>query len=154
MVDILYIGVAHNDGKGKTTFSNIERVGMIRSALKEDLPPALLEKVRIVLVSEDMTVDFCDKIGATIIFRGLRNAVDFAYEQNMEQYNHDFAPHISTVFLMTPPKVAKISSSAIKSIVGKSDWETRIAEYVHPMTLKKFVQQQHIKNQWTTRIVT
>lgn len=63
-----------------------------------------------------LTVDYCVKIGASYIIRGLRSAPDFEYEKNIAQFNK--ALHgIDTIFLITEPSLSPVSSTIIRDII-------------------------------------
>lgn len=69
-----------------------------------------------VQVYETLTVDFCLKIGANYIIRGLRSAPDFEYEKNIAQFNK--ALHgVDTLFFITEPSLSPISSTIIRDII-------------------------------------
>jgi pantetheine-phosphate adenylyltransferase len=63
-----------------------------------------------------LTIDYCQQIGAKYILRGLRNLVDFQYESNIARINQELNGDIETVFLLTKPEDAVISSSFVKEI--------------------------------------
>jgi pantetheine-phosphate adenylyltransferase len=65
-----------------------------------------------------LTVDYCKKVNAKYILRGLRNTNDFEYEKSISQLNQKLAPEIDTVFLITSPELASISSSIIREILA------------------------------------
>ena len=65
-----------------------------------------------------LTVDFCREIGAKYILRGLRNSTDFQYERNIARINQELDSEIETIFLMTKPDDAAISSSLVREILS------------------------------------
>ena len=65
---------------------------------------------------DGLLVDYCRKIGAGIIIRGLRAVTDFEFEFQIGLANMDMAPEIETVFLLTEPKNIFISSSLVREI--------------------------------------
>ena len=65
---------------------------------------------------EGLTIDFCKKHGAHFILRGLRNAIDFSYEQNIAQMNQAMASDVLSVFIMCDPEYAAINSSIVREI--------------------------------------
>ena len=71
-----------------------ERIALVTEALKDN------PKVRVVGYS-GMTVEFCRKIGAQVIVRGLRVFSDFEYEFRMALANHRLAPDIESVAFIT-----------------------------------------------------
>ncbi len=62
-----------------------------------------------------LTVDFCKKIGAEFIVRGLRDSKDFEYEKSIAHMNFDISG-IDTVFFLTEQKYGAINSSIIREI--------------------------------------
>lgn len=64
-----------------------------------------------------LTVDYCKKIGARFLLRGLRNTTDFEYERNIANMNHAIQPQVETVFLMSSPQYIAVSSSIVREIM-------------------------------------
>ncbi|MCL2811083.1 MAG: pantetheine-phosphate adenylyltransferase [Clostridia bacterium] len=56
--------------------------------------------------------------GAQVIIRGLRSAGDFAYEAPMAWLNSGLAKEIETLFMLTSPQYAYITSSAVREIAA------------------------------------
>ena len=78
-----------------------------------------------------MTVEFCKKVGAKYIIRGLRNASDFDYEKTIAQLNHELNKEIETVFLISRPKYSHISSTIVREIIRvKGDASSLVPEQV------------------------
>ena len=69
-----------------------------------------------VIEYQGLTCDFCHNIGAQYIVRGLRNALDFQYESEMAAINKDLAPDIETLFILTNPRWAHLSSSTVREL--------------------------------------
>lgn len=65
---------------------------------------------------EKLTVDFCKKINAQFIIRGLRNSKDFEFEQPIAQMNYLIGEGIETIFLVSQPQYTHISSSLVREI--------------------------------------
>ncbi len=65
---------------------------------------------------EGLLVDYMRSRGATVVLRGLRGVRDFESECQMAQLNHQMAPEVETLFLMTDPAHTHISSSAVREI--------------------------------------
>lgn len=104
---IVMLGV--NQAK-KTLFSAKSRQAMIED-LFDDEP-----KVK-VMVYEGLTVDFCRKVNATHILRGLRTSADFEYERAIAQVNKKMHNDIETIFLLTIPEHTPINSSVVRDIM-------------------------------------
>ena len=65
---------------------------------------------------EGLTVDYCSKINANFILRGLRNPADFEFEKTITQVNRRLSK-IETVFLLTSAETAFISSSIVREVI-------------------------------------
>jgi pantetheine-phosphate adenylyltransferase len=66
---------------------------------------------------DGLTVDYCRKVHAQYILRGLRTASDFEYERAIAQINKRMAPEIESVFLLTSPEHTAITSTIVKDIL-------------------------------------
>ncbi len=108
LFDHVIVGVLNNNNK-KCLFSPEERVDMINDATHE------LENVR-VMHFNGLLVNFCDKVGATAVIRGLRAVSDYEYEVQMFAANYHLNSNVETVFLMSQPKYSFLSSSVVKEI--------------------------------------
>ncbi len=64
-----------------------------------------------------LTVDFCKKVNARFILRGLRTSADFEFERSIGQVNKQIYPEIETVFLLTTPEHTAINSSIVRDIL-------------------------------------
>jgi pantetheine-phosphate adenylyltransferase len=71
---------------------------------------------------EALTVDFCQKLGAKYLLRGLRTSADFEYERAIGQVNKAMKPHIESVFLLTAPEHTPVNSTIVRDIlINKGD---------------------------------
>lgn len=66
---------------------------------------------------EGLTVDFCLKIKANYLLRGLRTAADFEYERAIGQMNKVIAEGIETIFILTSPEHSFISSTIVREVI-------------------------------------
>lgn len=114
LFDKVIIAVGTNLSK-KTLFSLDQRLAIIRDTFKDE--------PRIEVQSyEGLTIDFCKKIGAKFLLRGLRTAADFEYERAIGQVNKALLPEIDTIFMLTSPEHTPINSSIVRDIlVNKGD---------------------------------
>lgn len=65
---------------------------------------------------EGLTVDFCKKMEAQFILRGLRNPADFEFEKAIAHTNRKLS-EIETVFLLTSSGKSYISSSIVRDVI-------------------------------------
>lgn len=63
-----------------------------------------------------LLVDFVAQTGASLVLRGLRNATDFDFEQQLANMNRELAPAIDTIFMLPSPKYQSISSTLVRAI--------------------------------------
>ena len=108
LFDKIYVAIGENAQK-KGCFPLEKRLQWIRQAFAGE------SRVE-VFVYEGLTVDFCQKVNARYIVRGLRNALDFQYEKDIAEANRHLAPEVETVFLLSSPELAHVSSSLVREL--------------------------------------
>jgi len=67
---------------------------------------------------EGLLVDLAEEMNAEVIVKGLRAISDFENEFQMAQINKKLKPELETMFLVTNPRYAYLSSSAVKEVAG------------------------------------
>ncbi len=103
--------VALGDNPQKETFFPVEkRIMWLKKVFEND--PAVE-----VMTYSGLTVDFCKKIGAKYILRGLRTSADFEFERSIGQINKQIYPDIDTIFLLTTPQYTSLNSSIVRDII-------------------------------------
>lgn len=66
---------------------------------------------------EGLTVDFCRKINAKYMVRGIRSGSDFEYERAIAQINQTMMPEVETILLLSKPEYSAISSTIVRDIL-------------------------------------
>ncbi len=66
---------------------------------------------------EGLTVDYCKKVKATHMLRGIRTSADFEYERAIAQINKKMLPSVESVFLLTTPEHTPVNSTIIRDII-------------------------------------
>lgn len=66
---------------------------------------------------EGLTVDFCKKIHANYMVRGIRSVGDFEYERAIAQINQTMMPEMETIFILSKPEYSAISSTIVRDIL-------------------------------------
>jgi len=69
-----------------------------------------------VIIYNELTASLAKKYNAKFLLRGLRNTTDFEYENSISQVNRFLNSELETIFLITSPKFAAISSSIIREV--------------------------------------
>ena len=88
-----------------------KRIELVRSSF--DHHPKLT-----VMGFDGLLVEFCQKIDAQVIVRGIRVFSDFEYEFRMALANHRLAPKIETVVLLTSEEHSFLSGSTVREIAS------------------------------------
>ena len=110
LVDRLIIGVTTNPSKNPM-FTPEERMDMVHAEV------ARLGLANVEVVGFDaLLMKFAEKVGASVIVRGLRAVADFEYEYQMAGMNQQINATIETVFLMADISLQPIASKLVKEI--------------------------------------
>ena len=122
LCDELIIAVGENKEK-KNMFSLKQRMDFIKETNKNN-PKISVESY------EGLTIDFCKKVNADALIRGLRNPADFEFEKSVAQMNRRLSG-LETVFLLTSAGHAFISSSIVREIMlHKGDFSSLVPKAV------------------------
>lgn len=109
LFDKLVIGIGINSSK-QPMFTVEQRVEWIGNIFKND------PRVEVVGYT-GLTVDYCQKINARYILRGIRYVSDFEYEKAIADMNRMLAPEIETLFLTCSPEYSTISSTLVRDVI-------------------------------------
>jgi pantetheine-phosphate adenylyltransferase len=109
--DRVVVGVVREPHHKQPLFTVEERVGFLEEALGD------VDNV-IVDVFSELVVDFARKHQAKTMVKGLRVIADFEWEFQMNRLNYLLAPEIETMYVMSSPQYAFISSSGVKEIAS------------------------------------
>lgn len=124
LVDELIVAVLVNPNKNKGLFTIPERIEMIQEATKH------LSNVQVEHFY-GLLVDYANKKEASVIIRGIRSAKDLDMELSMAQINKHLRPNLETIFLMTAPEHAFMSSSAVRELIAfNGSYEAFVPEVV------------------------
>jgi len=111
LFDEVVVAVLHNPNKAGT-FSPAERIAMLTESLDGEAGTIRVEEM-----AEGLLVDFCRRVDAHAVVKGLRGGTDFAYELPMALMNRHLTG-LETVFLPGDPRFEHVSSSLIKEVAG------------------------------------
>ncbi len=109
LFDKIIIGIGSNTNK-TAFFSAEERLDMIRELFAGN------PKIE-TLYYEDLTTEFCKRVGARYMLRGLRTSSDFEYEKVIAQVNQAMLPEVESIFMLTLPEHTAINSSVVREIM-------------------------------------
>lgn len=108
LFDKIIIALGKNSSKKR--FFEIE---FMEGKIRESFPGESRIEVK---AFRGLTAEFAKKEGAKFILRGLRNTTDFEYENSIATINKHLAEGLETVFLITSPNLAAISSTVIREV--------------------------------------
>ncbi len=109
LFDEIIISIGKNSSK-QNYFSLEQREKWIKQVFANE------PKVRIESYT-GLTIDFCKKVNAKFILRGLRTSADFEFEKSIAQNNKVMAPEIETIFILPIPEHSAINSTIVRDII-------------------------------------
>ncbi len=131
LFDKVIVAVGINNQK-KTLFSLHDRMDWLKEEFKG------FDTVE-VGIFEGLTVNYCKKVNARYLIRGLRNASDFDYEKTISQLNHIIGDQLETLFLISKPEFSHISSTIVREIIkGKGDIRPFVPAHINDIIQKKY----------------
>jgi pantetheine-phosphate adenylyltransferase len=111
LFDEIVIGIGINASK-KQLFSLEDRIRFIEKTFQGN-PKVIVKSF------EGLTMDFCKKIEAEFIVRGIRNHGDFEFEKAIARTNRKLSK-IETVFMLTSAETSFISSSIVRELINNN----------------------------------
>lgn len=115
LADRLVIAVGVHPGKAPI-FTPDERLAMLRETCEPIARQA--NCVLDCITFGDLVVTTAQRVGATLLIRGLRDGTDFDYEMQMAGMNEVMAPDVQTVFVPASPLSRPITATLVRQIAG------------------------------------
>lgn len=109
LFDEVIIGIGYNSSKKNRYFDIDLMVSKIEGVYEGEC------RVKVVVYNE-LTSTLAKSYNAQFLIRGLRNTTDFEYENTISQMNRYLNQELETVFLITSPQFAAISSTVIREV--------------------------------------
>jgi pantetheine-phosphate adenylyltransferase len=130
LFDKIVVGIGINTAK-KPFFETAQRLEWIAEIYKNE------PKVE-GATYEGLTIDFCKKINAKFILRGIRYVSDFEYEKTIADANRTMDASIETFFLTGEPKYTSVASTIVRDIIKNGgDASFFLPEVVYESIYKK-----------------
>lgn len=125
LFDEVYVLVGLNTAKSRT-FDAEE----MRAAMQETMAQDGLTNVTVVTYDR-MVADYCAEHGIDFLIRGLRNSMDYNYEESIAQVNKLLKPELESIYLRADNTA--VSSSMVRELLtfGKD-----ISQYVPEPVLR------------------
>ena len=109
LFDKIVVGIGSNVAKAPM-FSTEQRVAWIDEIYKDE------PKVKGASY-DGLTINYCKKVGAKFILRGIRYVSDFEYEKTIADANRTLDNTIETIFLTGEPKYTSVASTIVRDII-------------------------------------
>src|SRR6185295_2457008 len=109
LFDEIIIAIGFNSTKNQRYFPIDLMVEKIKGTFKN------YPQIKVQTYSE-LTAEYAKKNKANYLLRGLRNTTDFEYENSIAQVNRHLNNNLESVFLITSPQYAYMSSSVIRDV--------------------------------------
>ncbi|SEG09707.1 pantetheine-phosphate adenylyltransferase [Algoriphagus boritolerans] len=109
LFDEVIIGIGYNSTKQNRYFEIDQMVTKIKGVYQGN------DRVKVIVYNE-LTSTLAKKYEARFLIRGLRNTTDFEYENTISQMNRYLNTELETVFLITSPQFAAVSSTVIREV--------------------------------------
>lgn len=129
LFDELVIGIGINNSK-VPMFAVEQRIAWIQEIYKDQ------PKIKAASY-EGLTVNYCKKIGARFILRGIRYVNDFEYEKTIADANRMMDKTIETIFLACTPQYSSIASTLVRDIYRNGGDVTQFLPAAVLRTLKE-----------------
>lgn len=108
LFDRIIIAIGHNFLK-KDVFSVEQRILWIQQLYQNE------PKIE-VIAYQGLTVDLCRECQAQYLIRGLRNASDYALEEEMRLANKMLNPLVETIFIPASAQWTAVSSTLVREL--------------------------------------
>ena len=129
LFDKIIVGIGKNTTKAPM-FSPEQRLEWIKEIYKNK---SCIEGA----IYEGLTVDFCKKVNAKFILRGIRYVSDFEYEKTIADANRTLDNTIETIFLTGEPKYTSVASTIVRDILRNGGDASQFLPDVVSKSIKK-----------------
>lgn len=109
LFDKIHVGVGMNSSKAPM-FSTEQRLEWFREIYKDE------PKIEVGAYT-GLTIDYCNKLEAKFILRGIRFVSDFEYEKTIADANRMLDKNIETIFLTGEPQYSSVASTIVRDIL-------------------------------------
>ena len=128
--DKIVIGIGENHSK-KSWLSTKEKIIILKACFKKN------KKISIQKYN-GLTIDYCNSNNIHFIIRGIRDTLDFQYENRLALMNEQLSDSVISVFIPCSKKYSEISSTLVKDIIKhKGNFERFLPSEILPYIKNK-----------------
>lgn len=142
LADRVEIYMNENPGK-KPKFPVSVRKDVIERSVKE----RGWDNVEVIVLHNEYTAVTAKERGVEYLIRGIRNTIDFDYENLIQQTNTDVLKGAKTLFVMAPRDLGSVSSSFVKMMQGPLGWHWQIKQFLPGPAYETWLF-DYLKAQW------
>jgi len=95
-----------------------------------------LGNVEVISYDKEITVRVAERVGASVLIRGMRDEKDAHDETKLCYQNQTVAPEVRTLILPAQDELRLISSSFLKGLANYAAWE-EVLQFSSPLVLHK-----------------
>lgn len=132
LFDKVIIGIGNNSQKSPRYDNEI-----MKKAIEKLLVRLELENTVSVVIYDNLSVDVAIENGANILIRGIRNGMDYEYEENMASINEEISG-LDTIYIRAG-KLGNISSSLVVELMKNNK---NVSEYL-PKEIEEAIKNQN-----------
>lgn len=108
LFDKLIVGIGVNPKKSRRYDKDVMKRAIEEVLIRENITNVT------VICYDNLTVDAAKQYGATVLVRGIRNGMDYEYEENMASINEEISD-LDTIYIRAG-KLGNISSSMVMEL--------------------------------------
>lgn len=132
LFDKVVIGIGNNAQKSPRYDNKL-----MKKAIEKLLVRLELENIVSVVIYDNLSVDAAIENGANILIRGIRNGMDYEYEENMASINEEISG-LDTIYIRAG-KLGNISSSLVVELMKNNK---NVSEYL-PKEIEEAIKNQN-----------
>lgn len=130
LFDKVYVGIGVNSNKTRH-YNQEEMKSVILKALKEEG----LDNAD-VIIYDGLTINCAKKVNATYLIRGIRNGMDYEYEENLAAINEEISG-LNTLYLRAG-NLGVVSSSFVRELIKSN---LNVTKYV-PNAVRVYLEEK------------
>jgi pantetheine-phosphate adenylyltransferase len=144
LFDKVIVVIANNPAKN-SMFTPQERLDMIGHLINH--PVKLWKRVSVgILPEHEYLATYALRNGAKYLVRGIRDTIDFPYEQNICRTNKKICEEVETVYFMADDSHSLVSSSWVKGLIGMNCWCNVLKDAV-PSCVLDILKENYLKKE-------
>lgn len=132
------IVIACGDNPEKIYMIPLEsRIKLIETCLYQELKYSN-QQIKVEAFPKQLLVDYCQQHNYQFVIRGIRNIIDFEYEKELLNVNHELSNSIQYVYFLPNTPYMHVSSTLVKGLLQSITDDKVLTKYV-PSTIADYL---------------